>query len=219
MLEPTLLVAHIAVLGYWLGAEFVINSGYRYVCRAASMPFEERNKLMDHVLDVDQHVRYALILQLGLGFTLAALYGFVPGGSETAMATAAIAILWLLFVEVIHHKRKDPAGAALARLDRGLRYVVMVGLAAAGLYALANGTNVPFWLAWKLMLFAGVMACGVGIRLSIIDFYRTWAVIKRDGSSDALEAKIRHIYTYGTAILVGLWLLIGGIVILSIWKP
>ncbi len=219
MLEPTLLVAHIAVLGYWLGAEFVINRGYRYVCRATSMPFEERNKLMNHVLDVDQHVRYALILQLGLGTTLAVLYGFIPGGSGAAFLAAALATLWLVFVEVIHRKRADALGATLASIDRGLRYTVMVGLAAAGLYALANGTNVPFWLAWKLMLFAGVMACGVGIRLSIIDFYRTWAVIKRDGSSDALEAKIRHIYTYGTAILVGLWLLIGGIVILSIWKP
>ncbi|MEQ9446831.1 MAG: hypothetical protein RJS98_14800 [Rhodospirillaceae bacterium] len=219
MLEPTLLVAHIAVLGYWLGSEFVINSGYRYVCRAASMPFEERNKLMNHVLDVDQHVRYALILQLGLGTTLAALYGFIPGGSGAALVAAALAILWLLFVEVIHHKRTDPMGATLARIDRGLRYVVMIGLAAAGLYALVNVTDVPFWLAWKLILFAAVMACGVGIRFSIIDFYRTWAVIKRDGSSDVLEAKIRHIYTYGTAILVGLWLLIGGIVMLSIWKP
>ena len=74
MLETVLLVAHIAVLGYWLGSEFVINSGYRYVCRAATLPFIERNKLMDHVLDVDQHVRYAFILQIGLGTSLAALY-------------------------------------------------------------------------------------------------------------------------------------------------
>jgi len=219
MLEPTLLVAHIAVLGYWLGSEFVINSGYRYVCRAASMPFEERNKMMNHVLDVDQHVRYALILQMGLGFTLAALYGFIPGGSGAAIAAASLAVLWLIFVEVIHHKRAEPAGATLASIDRAFRYVVMVGLAAAGIYSLVTITDIPFWLAWKLILFAAVMACGVGIRFSIIDFYRTWAVIKQDGSSDALEKRIRHIYTYGTAILVGLWVLIGGIVVLSIWKP
>ena len=80
MLIEALLAIHIAVLGYWLGSEFVINSEYRYVCRTPSLPFAERNKLMEHVLDVDQHVRYALVLQAVLGTILAALIGYIPGG-------------------------------------------------------------------------------------------------------------------------------------------
>lgn len=47
MLDQVLLVIHIAVLGYWLGADLVINSTYRYVCWSAGMPFDERNRLMD----------------------------------------------------------------------------------------------------------------------------------------------------------------------------
>ncbi|MEO5829905.1 MAG: hypothetical protein ABIQ36_04990, partial [Rhodanobacter sp.] len=84
MLLQTLLVMHIAVLGYWLGAELVINSTYRYVSCGSHMPFAERNRLMEHVMHVEQHVRYALVLQAGLGFALAALYGFVPGGERSA---------------------------------------------------------------------------------------------------------------------------------------
>ena len=68
MIAHTLLVFHIAVLGYWLGSELVINSTYRHVAWAADMPFEQRDRLMDHVMDADQHVRYALLLQLMLGF-------------------------------------------------------------------------------------------------------------------------------------------------------
>jgi hypothetical protein len=30
------------------------------------MPFADRDRLLEHVLDVDQHVRYALILQVWL---------------------------------------------------------------------------------------------------------------------------------------------------------
>ena len=67
MLYTSLLVAHIAVLGYWLGSELVINHTYRYVSWSAGMPFAERDRLMDHVMDVDQHVRYALVLQLRPG--------------------------------------------------------------------------------------------------------------------------------------------------------
>ena len=85
MLINVLLVLHIAVLGYWLGAEFVINSEFRFVCRAASMPFEERKRLMEHVMDVDQHVRYALVLQVGLGTVLSALLGYFPGRCRTGL--------------------------------------------------------------------------------------------------------------------------------------
>ena len=80
MLPQTILVAHILVVGYWLGSDLVINSTFRYVSRASAMPFPDRNRLLEHVLDVDQHVRYALILQVWLGTTLGALLGYFPGG-------------------------------------------------------------------------------------------------------------------------------------------
>ncbi len=219
MLTEVLLVMHIVVLGYWLGSEFVINSGYRYVCRAASMPFDERNKLMDHVLDVDQHVRYALVLQIGLGTILAALYGYIPGGETMAIAAAIVAVVWLIFVEVIHHKRKDPIGLRLGFVDRTIRYIVMVGLAIIGVGALTTTTMLPLWLAWKLIFFAGVILCGVGIRYSIIDFYRTWAKIREDGTTPEHEERIWYIYKYGTGILLGLWVFIAAITVLSVWKP
>ncbi len=219
MLTNVLLVTHIVVLGYWLGSEFVINSGYRYVCRASSMPFEERNKLMDHVLDVDQHVRYALVLQIGLGTILAALYGYIPGGTTMAMAATVVAAIWLIFVEVIHHKRKDPSGARLGFIDRTIRYVLMFGLAVIGVGALIAQGDMPTWLAIKLILFACVMLSGIGIRYSIIDFYRTWAKIKQDGSTPEYEQSIWHIYKYGTGVLLGLWVFIATIAVLSVWKP
>ena len=51
-----LLAAHIVVLGYWLGSELVINSTYRLVSFADDMSFAERDRLMNHVMHVDQHV-------------------------------------------------------------------------------------------------------------------------------------------------------------------
>lgn len=219
MLIDILLVAHIVVLGYWLGSEFVINSGYRYVCRAASMPFDERNKLMDHVLNVDQHVRYALILQIGLGTALAALYGYIPGGASSAIMAGVVATAWLIFVELIHHKRQDPAGVRLGFIDRAIRYILMIGLAVIGIGALMTQGDMPSWLAWKLILFAGVILSGVGIRYSIIDFYRTWALIRENGSTPEYEQNIWFIYKYGTGILLGLWVFITGIAVLSVWKP
>lgn len=219
MTLPVLLVAHIAVLGYWLGAELVINSTYRYVSWAAALPFAERDRLMDHVLDVDQHVRYALILQAGLGTALAGLMGYLPGGSVLALAAGVGAVAWLGMAEATHRLRRTGTGSRLAAIDRGVRFIAIAALFALAGSLLAGWLPGPRWLAVKLALFAGVIACGLGIRGQLLRFYGTWRVIAREGSSEALEADIRTIYVAATAILVGLWMLIAGIVGLSVLKP
>lgn len=219
MLPQILLVAHIAVLGYWLGSELVINSTYRYVSYSNDMPFAERSRLMDHVMDVDQHVRYALVLQFGLGFTLAALYGYVPGGGATATAAGVLAILWLAFVEITHHVRNRPAGKRLAAIDRASRYIIMALLIAIAAGLVGGGWEMPFWLRLKLALFAGVMASGVGIRFALISHFRTWAIMAREGATPKTNAIIRRTYVRATSVLVLLWIFIGAIVAVSVWKP
>ena len=219
MLIEVLLVFHIAVLGYWLGSEFVINSEYRYVCRASSMPFPERKKLMEHVMDVDHHVRYALVLQAGLGTVLAALLGYIPGGITLAWAAGIVGILWLVFVETIHRVRHGYRGQTLALIDRSIRYVLLIVLFGVGVTTAIGAISLQGWLALKLVLFGCVIASGVGIRLSIIAFFRIWGDIDANGSTEDKEKEIWWIDTWGTGILVLLWVFIAGIVVLSVIKP
>ena len=77
----------------------------------------------------------------------------------------------------------------------------------------------PEWLRWKLALFAGVIACGVGIRFALIAHFRTWAVMARDGSTEATNAIIRRTYVRATSILGLLWIFIAAITVLSVSKP
>jgi hypothetical protein len=212
-------VAHVVVLGYWLGSELVINSTYRYVSYGSGIPFGERNRLMEHVMDVDQHVRYALVLQAGLGFTLATLYGYLPGGATTACGIAIAAVLWLTFVEVTHRLRHRAAGKSLAAFDRRSRYLLMALLVAIALRIVGSGWNLPLWLRLKLGLFACVMACGVGIRLALIAHFRTWAVMAREGPNDETNAIIRKTYLQATSLLALLWVFIAALVAASVWKP
>lgn len=213
-----LLVAHIAVLGYWLGSELVINSTYRYVCYGSEIPFPERTRLMDHVMKVDQHVRYALVLQASLGFALAALEGLVPGGTATAWAAAILGAIWLGFVELVHRLHHRPLGKRLAAVDRASRYLFMAALAALAIGLLGRDWPAPPWLRLKLALFAGVMACGVGIRFALIGHFRTWAVMAREGPTDSTNAVIRRTYVQATSVLGLLWVFIAAIVVVSVWK-
>lgn len=214
-----LLVVHITVLGYWLGSELVINSTYRYVARSASMPFAERGRLMQHVMHVDQHVRYALVLQAGLGFALAAVIGYIPGGMAAAWASLVLCALWLGWVEAVHRLRHSGAGARLAALDRGSRYLFMALLLALAAGVLGGSWPMSGWLRIKLTLFATVLGCGIGIRLALLRHFRVWAGMARDGASDEGNAAILAISCQATAVLAVLWACIAAIAVLSVWKP
>lgn len=219
MIAPWLLAAHIAVLGYWLGSEFVINSTYRYVSYSDRMPFEERSRLMEHVMHVDQHVRYALVLQASLGPAIAALYGYIPGGESVAIGAGIFGALWFGFVEAVHRLRHSPIGKTLGAIDRGSRYVLMALLLAIATGLIGGAWPMPEWLRWKLALFAGVMMCGVGIRIALISHFRTWAVMAREGPTDATNAIIKRTYVRATSVLLLLWVFIAAITVVSIWKP
>jgi len=214
-----LLAAHVAVLGYWLGSELVINSTYRYVCYHDEMALADRTRLMGHVMHVDQHVRYALVLQASLGTMLAAYLGYLPGGTALMTVAAVVGVLWLGFVEVVHKLSTRPVGKSLSAFDRGSRYVLMAVLVAIALGLIGSAWSMPGWLRWKLACFAGVMACGVGIRLSLLGHFRTWAVMERDGPTAETNAVIRHVYVRSTAILVLLWVFIAAVAFMSVQKP
>lgn len=219
MITPWLLAFHIAVLGYWLGSEFVINSTYRYVSYGDQMPFAERSRLMEHVMHVDQHVRYALVLQATLGTMLAALYGYIPGGDTLAIAAGVVGVAWLAFVELVHRARHGAFGKTLGAFDRRSRYFVMALLVAIALGLIGGDWQMPLWLRWKLALFACVMMSGVGIRWALLAHFRTWAIMTRDGPTEETNAIIKRTYVRATAVLVLLWVFITGIAILSVWKP
>lgn len=214
-----LLVAHVVVLGYWLGSEFVINATYRYVCYSTDTPFAERTRLMDHVMRVDQHVRYALILQVTLGSLLCVKLGYLPGGAPLFAVVAVAGFVWLVFVELVHQLRHHKLGPQLARGDRMLRYLLVVLIIAIALGLVGHGWNIPAWLRWKLAAFAGVMACGIGIRLVLLDHFRTWREMEVSGVTSQSNARIKLAYRRSTTVLLMLWGFIAAIVYLSVARP
>ena len=218
MLIEALIVFHIAVLGYWLGAEFVINSTFRYVCFAESLPVAERDRLMDHVMNVDQHVRYALLLQWTLGLYLAFWLGYLPGGDLGAPVVLALGVLWLILVELTNRWRGTPWGSRLARIDRGIRYLMLSLFVVLGVGALGGLWGLQSWLAWKLLCFAGVMLCGLLIRFALIKLFRLFAELREQGTTPALEQQLKSAYYGASSYLLVMWVLISAITVLSIWK-
>jgi len=213
------MVAHIIVVGYWLGSDLVINSTFRYVSRAAAMPFADRDRLLEHVLDVDQHVRYALILQVWLGTALGALLGYFPGGIWLAGVATLLGIAWLVVVEFTHRLRSGPKGRALGLIDRTIRYTAIVTAAMMAIGTLMGYFSIAGWLAIKLGLFAAIIVSGLGIRYELVHYFAVWNTIRLEGSTEERERLLRSRYKSSTTVLVLLWLLVASIVAVSVLKP
>lgn len=213
MSQTILLAVHTIVLGYWLGSDLVINSEYRFIVHRHDLPVAARQEMTDHLMKVDQHVRYALVLQAMLGTMLLAGLGLLPASLGGIALAAGLA--WLGLVEATHRTRKTPLGLRLALLDRVVRY----GLALALLTLAFAHADWPLWLRLKLGLFAGVIGCGLLIRFQLIRHFSVWGEVLAQGSTPAREASLRATYRRATSILAGLWLQVFAIAVLAVVRP
>jgi hypothetical protein len=215
-----LLWLHVLVMGYWIGSDLVVNALTFYVVRSASLPAGERKRLWDFLIHVDQHPRNALIVSVPLGFTLAAEMGLVPLDDAALMALWAASAVWFGYMWLAHWKRQSPAGAALAKWDWRTRYLLIAAFVAMGAQSLATGSPLEArWLAWKVILFAAVMACGIGIRYYMRQTYRSWPRIWEGRGTAEDEALVVRAMTRATRVLWLLWALLFVIGWLGVVKP
>ncbi|MBU6212661.1 MAG: hypothetical protein KJS73_10730 [Gammaproteobacteria bacterium] len=213
--------AHVLVMGYWLGSELVINALTHYIARTTSLSGVERMRLWDFLLDVDQHVRNAMIMSVPLGFTLASMLGLVPIEGVGMWALWVVSALWFWFMWMVHWRRKSPNGVVWARWDWRLRYPLIIFFAGSGALSLAIGWPYPApWLAAKVLLFAGAMVCGIFVRHYIREAYRSaLPAIAADRATDADNEAFRILMIKGTWALVVLWALLFAIGALGALKP
>lgn len=213
--------AHVLVMGYWLGSELVINAVSHYVVHATSLSGKERIRLWDFVLDVDQHVRNAMIVSVPLGFTLAAYLGVSPITGGWLLGLWIASALWLWFMWLVHLRRKLPSGPILAHWDWRIRYVLVAAFASAGAWSLATGR--PFsarWLALKLVLFAMAISCGLAVRYYVrVAYAGALPAIAADRAGTAENELFRIAINKATWVLVCLWVLLFSIGALGALKP
>lgn len=108
----------------------------------------------------------------------------------------------------------------LAAWDWRLRYLLIALSAGGALWSLATGRPLPTtWLALKVLLFAGVMVCGIAVRHYIREAYRgPLPAIAEDRATDADEALFRSLMVKATWALVVLWVLLFTIGTLGVLK-
>lgn len=211
---------HVLVMGYWIGSDLVVNQLTHFTARSSWLEGGARGRLWDFLLHVDQHPRNALILSMPLGLTLAAWLGLSPIRGPWLALAWLLSGLWFWHMWRVHLRGATPAGQRLRAWDWRIRYLVIAASLAAGAASLATGY--PFaanWLALKVLLFAGVVACGLGIRYYIREYLKVWPEVLAGRSTPAIEAMLRGSMVRGTWVLALLHAQLWAIGLLGVLKP
>ena len=156
---------HIVLFAYWLGADFGVYYGAKVMARPG-LSYADRMRIREIVMVVDLAPRAALILILPVGFHMAALAWDLPLGALSLSLIWLLALAWLVLMLSVHLLHGAPRGELLRRSDLWVRYVVLAGmLGLGGVSLLTGGPVVQTWLAVKILLFAGIIALGLTLRV------------------------------------------------------
>ena len=201
---------HILAMGYWFGAEVILQSWGWYFARADHMTYVQRKEVWDQIIDADQHVRNALILIMPFGFTLAAQIGVSPITGRWLVLVWGLSAAWFAIMWIAHLTLKTPYGKAWRDLDFGLRLVIAPALIGVGVVSLI--THRPFaagWLSAKLILFGLIILCGVSIRIAVRKVYAGFALYERSGgvSTPEIERQLYDGNKYASWAIRLLWVL------------
>jgi hypothetical protein len=211
---------HMIVIGYYIGADVVVDQWTWFLIKSAKDPVEERTRKLKFLLLCDQHPRMGLILFIATGFSVEALAGLSPLTAGDLPWLWLICAAWFAEVWISFLNEHTPWGKRIVDADIAWRHLVGGGFLVTGLWSLlGDGPYAPNWMALKYLLLGCLIAGGVSIRFFVRDLARAWPEFIKTGSTPAFEDVIHR--TLFTAMKVNwcLWAMFIAMAVLQIWRP
>lgn len=201
--------AHLVAFVYWLGGDLGTFIASRQVVRR-DIGIEARRVALKVMLACDQGPRLAMPVTFVVGYQMAATAGYLHSPSWLVAAVWLVGLAWFANVLIVHRYEGRPFAARLAAVDFRFRLVVLVLILAAAGYGLAGaGYLADDRIGWKMLVFAGLMGCGVMIRWHLRPFGPAFAALGTVGPDDArneaVEDSLRRCRPYVAGIWIGLF--------------
>ena len=208
---------HVLVFVYWLGGDL----GAFYTSRMVSDPMRPvaaRIAAAQALTALDMAPRTALILALPTGVTLASTTGSVALPVVALAAVWVFALVWLWLAWRIHLKHLPP-GAAVRRLDLGIRWLVLAGLAAVGGGVVIGAVPAPLFVGLKLLILASAVATGLWVRNLIAPFGPAFAALVSTGPTPEIDQIIIRALARARPAVMLIWALLLTAAFLGFWRP
>jgi hypothetical protein len=202
--------AHMIAFVYWLGGDLGTFLSSRQVINR-KLSEESRSVALKIMLACDMGPKLAMPLILPLGMHLAYLGGTVAISGTVVAVTWLLSLYWFGVVMVLFLNEGKPFTIRLSKIDFYFRIAVVAALliyAASLLHSAQVGAS--NWIAWKLIVFAGLVCCGIAIRLHLKPFLPAFIDMSTKGASEAgnriMEKSIAHCRPFVWCIWAGLFL-------------
>lgn len=200
-----LTLLHLLGLVYWLGADLGVFYS-SFVLSDSSRSPEVRVSAARILFALDQAPRICMTLMLPLGVHLAAVTGYMQLPGWAVAAVWALGLGWLAMVLVLHFLGHGRDLRVLTRFDFGFRLVLAAALLAyAGMAIAGQVASATPWAGWKLAIFAGMVLCGLGVRLRLRPFGPAFARLLAGDPSPADNAAIRRSIGGTRPLVVLIW--------------
>ncbi len=226
---------HILMVVVWLGTDIgTFASFHRVLDVRLSVPTRLSMSRLSNLLDQGPRSALVILLMLGLTMTHQGGWGLTgESGSAIAFAASIIGVVW--FAGVWHQYWVNHPPSGVTRSSSHLKATAVfrvvdlwwrIGVAGAlfvvatmSLAANGGGAIAANWLSWKLILFAGIVADGVLIRVLLPKLGDSIAAIATKGSSVEREAELaRHGRTAKIYVLM-IWMALVVMSGLAVMKP
>ncbi len=223
-LLDALIVLHLVLMAYWLGADLGVFYSSRYVLKP-ELAVESRVTALRIMAWVDMAPRICLVLFLPSGVSLMAAseYGERFKGLPV-IGVWVFSVAWLGLVLADHRYTGTALGARIKNVDLLLRLGLIVTLLTVGIYTVLatepfGVTTNPKWLGGKVALYAVAMLFGVLIRFRLRPFGPAFDALVTNGSSREVERTMRRAIQGSAPYVLTIWVLILVIAALGVAKP
>lgn len=220
MIEYNLvLLIHILLFVYWLGADVGVYYASRYVVNPA-LTRESRATVLKITLWIDQIPRVCLVLMLPVGYTLAFQLGVMQTSSTAIAAVWLVSLAWLTLVLATHHWQGTKRGELMRKSDLALRVVLILGLSFDAWRSLAGAGHLQApWLAVKMQIYALLVFFGLMIRVAVQPFVIAFGRLMREGATPELEAQIATGLARSRPWVIAIWIGLVAAAFIGLQKP
>lgn len=214
-----LVVVHVLLFAYWLGADWGVYVTSRYVADA-KLSLEERRRFLQAAFRIDLLPRISFTLLLPVGVQLAAYYGAWPFHAAFAPAVWVFAIAWMILNVAGYLRAGTPIGDRIRGWDQNIRLAMAPALIVAGLWSVFSDQPIaPLFVALKIMVFGCMIIVGLILRAIM----KNWAVgfrrLATEGPSEAVDALFQDSLGRARYIAYLMWSLSGVMAILGVTRP
>ena len=213
-----LLLLHVLLFVYWLGADLAVLYSARYAADPR-LSVETRVTISEIMAFVDMFPRMSVPLIGAVGVSLAAVGGYIELPLPIFLVSWLLAAMWVGNGLFIYRHRKSPAATQGPRLfDLYLRSLVAALASIAALAGMLGvGPIVSAMVAVKLLIFAGAILLSLVLRRRFLPFRPALNRIVEGVGGDSDTEIMQRTLQRTRPIVLGLWGLTVAAAAVGLW--